>query len=431
MPKPSASATRQSSHTGSDLRGISRLTTEAITGMTDLVEALHATIMRLPSPVGTLDSEPAKGIAGVVYKSVRGMTRLTGNGVDLALSRLSPLLDRFGTPASRDAVVAALNGVVGDHLEATGNPLAIDMRLRSGGRPLTLKRKVLATEFPDASATLLVLAHGLCMNDVQWRYGGHDHGAALARDLDCTPVYLHYNSGRHVSSNGRDFSALLQRLVREWPVPVQRIRIVAHSMGGLVARSACHAATQAGHDWVQYLDKMIFLGTPHHGAPLERAGSSIDRLFGVSPYIAPFARLGKIRSAGIQDLRHGNVLENDWQDRDGDGHQDGRAPLPLPKGVRCYAVAVSTQKAAVASIDMDDGRLSGDGLVPIRSALGEHPDRRFDLRIPEARRWIGYSINHLELLGNDSVYRHLKKWLSSVAPVRVPNSSHAGRSPSL
>lgn len=407
---PRHSKFRQPANTGNDLRGINRLTIDAITGVTDLVEAIHATITRLPSPFAALDNQPAKGISGLVYRSVRGVTRLTGNGVDLALSRLSPMLDRIGTPASRDAVVAALNGVLGDHLETSGNPLAIDMRLRSGGQPLALKRKALAAEFPDVSGHILVLVHGLCMNDVQWRYQGHDHGAALARDLGCSPVYLHYNSGRHVSHNGHDFSSLLQRLVNEWPVPVERICILGHSMGGLVARSACHAAKQAGHDWLQHLDKLVFLGTPHHGAPLERAGSSIDRLFGVSPYIAPFARLGKIRSAGIQDLRHGNVHDGDWLDRDGDGHQDGRTPLPLPKDVRCYAVAAATQK----NDDVGNASsLSGDGLVPIHSALGDHPDRRFHLRIPRSRRWIGYGINHIQILGSDAVYRQLKTWLSS------------------
>ncbi|MCY7354795.1 MAG: GPI inositol-deacylase [Lysobacter sp.] len=416
MPKLPKSTHRPPAQTGNDLRGINRLTINAITGLTDLVEAMHANIARRPFPFGALESEPAKGISGLVYRSVRGVTRLTGNGVDLALSRLSPLLDRVGTPAPRDAVVAALNGVLGDHLEATGNPLAINMRLRSRGQPLTLKRKALAAEFPDASATILVLAHGLCMNDIQWRYGGHDHGAALGRDFDCTPVYLHYNSGRHVSHNGHDFTVLLQRLIGEWPVPVERVFIIGHSMGGLLARSACHAAKQAGHDWLQHLDALVFLGTPHHGAPLERAGSSIDRLFGVSPYLAPFARLGKIRSAGIQDLRHGNVHDGDWLDRDGDGHQDGRTPRPLPKGVRCYAVAATTRKDNAA---IDDSQMSGDGLVPIGSALGEHPDRRFDLRIPKSHRWIGYDTNHLDMLGSDAVYRQLKKWLSQ-RPRRDP-----------
>ncbi|MGO4781095.1 esterase/lipase family protein, partial [Lysobacter sp. 2RAB21] len=92
--------------------------------------------------------------------------------------------------------------------------------------------------------------HGLCMNDLQWNWDGHDHGAALAQDDGWTPVYLHYNSGRHISVSGREFASRLERLLREWPVPVERLAIVCHSMGGLVARSACYAAEQAGHRWL-------------------------------------------------------------------------------------------------------------------------------------------------------------------------------------
>ena len=121
------------------------------------------------------------------------------------------------------------------------------------------------------------------------------------------PVYLHYNSGRHVSENGREFAALLEQLVAGWPVPVDELVIVGHSMGGLVARSACHHAEAQGQAWLASLTKLVCLGTPHHGAPLERGGRWVDVLLGLSPYVAPFARLGKARSAGITDLRFGNL----------------------------------------------------------------------------------------------------------------------------
>ena len=68
--------------------------------------------------------------------------------------------------------------------------------------------------------------------------------------------------------------------------------------------------------WPARLDDLVFLGTPHHGAPLERAGNWVDLLLGATPYAAPFARLGKLRSAGITDLRHGNLLDEDWVGRD-------------------------------------------------------------------------------------------------------------------
>ena len=123
------------------------------------------------------------------------------------------------------------------------------MRLRSGGKPLALEADALAA-LPGAGPKLLILVHGLCRCDLQWRRANHhDHGAALARDLGYTPLYLHYNSGRHISRNGRDLAALLEELVANWPGRIDEIAILAHSMGGLVARSACHYGEQAGHAW--------------------------------------------------------------------------------------------------------------------------------------------------------------------------------------
>src|SRR5262249_53335303 len=153
-----------------------------------------------------------------------------------------------------------------------GNPLAITMHLRQGGIPLELTPEGLAAAISSPSAKVVVLVHGLCMNDRQWKRQGHDHGAALARDLLFTPVYLHHNTARHVSTNGQGFAALLEALVAAWPVPLEELVIVAHSMGGLVVRSAHHAGTAAQHGWPRVLRKLVFLGTPHHGAPLERGG---------------------------------------------------------------------------------------------------------------------------------------------------------------
>lgn len=408
MPSTTSASDRRRARNGNDLRGMQRLTIDAITGVTDLVEAMHANISALPGVLGKPAAGPAPGIAGLVYRSVRGVTRFVGDGLDLAFSKLAPLLDVVRPPPQREAVVAALNGVLGDHLDATANPLAIEMRLRHDGHALTLSRDALAQALPEAGGKLLVMVHGLCMNDLQWRYNGHDHSALLAHKLGYTPLYLHYNSGRHISTNGREFAALMEQLLQHWPEPVERLSILCHSMGGLVARSACIAAQEQDQAWLTRLDRLVFLGTPHQGAPLERAGSWVDALIALSPYTAPFARLGRVRSAGIQDLRHGNVRDEDWRDRDGDGREDGRLPSPLPKGPRCYAIAAST-----AAQPRDDEELpTGDGLVPVASALGRHEDRAYDLRIPETRQRIAYGVHHLELLGDAGVYQQLLRWLA-------------------
>jgi pimeloyl-ACP methyl ester carboxylesterase len=194
---------------------------------------------------------------------------------------------------------------------------------------------------------------------------------------------------------------------------VERLVLLGHSMGGLLARSALHYGAQARHRWPGLVTDMLCLGTPHHGAPLERAGHWVDIVLGATPYATPFARLGKVRSAGITDLRHGNLLDEDWVGRDRFAQRaDRRRPLPLPADVRCHAVAAS---AGQRNGDLKD-RLLGDGLVPLDSALGRHADPARRLAFPAERQWIGYGIGHLDLLSHPQVYAQLLRWLSPAPP---------------
>jgi pimeloyl-ACP methyl ester carboxylesterase len=335
---------------------------------------------------------------------------LVGHGLDRLLARLEPLLAERSAWPGREALLAALNGVLGDYLAASDNPLAITMRLRRGGVALPDERRGLAAAIPQAGGKLVVLLHGLCMSDLQWKRNEHDHGAALARDLAYTPVYLHYNSGLHISTNGQAFAELLEALVQMWPVPLAELVLIGHSMGGLVARSACHYGALARHEWLRRVDKLVFLGTPHHGAPLERGGNWVDMLLSSSGYTAPLARLGKIRSAGITDLRFGNLLDEDWRGRGRfERTGDPRAAVPLPTSIACYAIAATTGKSAG---DLSD-RLLGDGIVPLASALGRHANPSLALTFAESRQWVAYGTNHLDLLSRSEVYAQIKKWLAA------------------
>ncbi|MDT4840747.1 PGAP1-like protein [compost metagenome] len=357
--------------------------------------------------------EQASGLTGQIYQGIRGVAHIVGHGLDGALAKLLPLVDDPAThpeaSPAREAVLAALNGVLGDRLQSFGNPLAQAMELRQGGQTLPLVPAALKAQLGEqASPHLLLLAHGLCMNDTQWRRSGHDHGEVLAQALGCTPVYLRYNSGLHTSTNGHQLALLLERLVAAWPVPLERITIVGHSMGGLVARSAVQVAREAGQRWPGLLRELVFLGTPHHGAPLERAGHGVDLLLALSPHTAPFARLGKIRSAGITDLRHGHVLDADWEGRDRfESPDDHRVPLPLPEGVACFAVAATLagQRGLLAD------RLTGDGLVPLHSALGQHEDPARRLVFAKGSQHIVYRTGHLDLLSSDKVVAQVLAWL--------------------
>jgi pimeloyl-ACP methyl ester carboxylesterase len=227
--------------------------------------------------------------------------------------------------------------------------------------------------------------------------------------LGATALHLHYNTGRHVSSNGRDFARLLDELVAAWPVSVTDLVIVGHSMGGLVTRSAIHLAQQQGLDWPRRLRALAFLGAPHQGAPLERGGLLVDRLLGISPYVAPFARLGRSRSAGITDLRFGNLQDADWQGRERHTQRhDDRQPTPLPPGVAAYCVAATTAQA-VGSLR---SQVLGDGLVRIASALGHHRNPALALGVQPSRQRVVTEAHHWDLLSRPEVGAQLRDWLA-------------------
>jgi pimeloyl-ACP methyl ester carboxylesterase len=391
---------------GADLQGAVRLSAQATAGMVDLVEAVHARIARVPG-LGANVPERTRGITGLVYQTIRGVTRLVGGSLDALLGLITSALDAneakgaagdaaAATPsppnAEREALVAALNGVLGDHLAASGNPLAIQMSLRHQGRPLVMETSALQQAFPRSQGRLLVLLHGLCMNDLQWQREGHDHGAALARELGYTPLYLHYNSGLPIATNGAAFAQQMAALSAAWPYPIERLVLLGHSMGGLVARSALQAAQAAGSHWPTQVSDVVFLGTPHHGAPLERAGHWVDQALAATPYLAPLARLGRVRSAGIQDLRHG-------------------LSGPLPTNIRCYAIAGQLGEPQGHRPSGLKGRLLGDGLVPLDSALGRHAQSARQLAFKPSDQWVGQGLNHMQLLSQPELMLPLRQWL--------------------
>jgi len=368
-------------------RGVSRLAFDGVEQLTRVVEAMHANIAATPLPLGRGTDGRTRGLTRFVYDSIRFANRGVHAALEGAFGLWSPAADSAAELPHSEAWVSVLNGVLGDHLAASGNPLAIPMQLRRVGEP---------------RSRIVVLIHGLCMSERQWLRNGHDHGEALARDLGVTPVYVHYNSGRHVSENGRELASQLEALLQGWPVPNTELAIVGYSMGGLVARSACHYASEAGQAWLARLTQLVFLGTPHHGAPLERGGNWAAQILGVSPYSAPLARLGALRSAGITDLRHGSVRDEDWRDRDRfarDG--DSRVATPLPAGVACFSLAGS-----------------GDMLAPVASALGRHSDPRRSLAFDPAHCWVGEGLDHFDLLDRPEVYARLRENLAVSPPTR-------------
>jgi pimeloyl-ACP methyl ester carboxylesterase len=339
-------------------------------------------------------------ISSLVNAVVRGTTGLVGTGIDAALAALTPFLGASVPGDEREAVLAAVNGVIGDRLFEQKSPLAIPMTLRPA---LDEVRR----------GALLVFVHGSSMNDRQWtatrRVGeqrvAHDHGRALLDDIarDVTLAYLHYNTGRHVKHNGDDLALLLEREHEGF----DEIVVVAHSMGGLVARSAVCAAERDGHAWRKKLSVLATLGTPHHGSPLERIGHIAELVLGATPWTAPLGALATVRSAGVTDLRYGNVVDVD-ADRFA-FTPDARTHAPLPHGVRCYAIAGTNS----AALDDDVKKLASDNLVPVPSALGMHDESARTLAFTDSK--IVVATDHLALLSSDDVYRALLAWIEGSA----------------
>ena len=390
----------------SDLKGLNQMISDATIGITDIVEAMQKRIVHPPFLPSTPAQKLVTDVSSLAFKTIRLATQLISGGVDKGLEKLEPLLNDNKSSEEREAILAVLNGVIGDYLEEKQNPLAIPMQLKWNGQPLVHHLNKNNNGFTKTNKILLMV-HGSAMNDLQWKNNDFDIGRALAEELNMTPIYLHYNSGRHISTNGKELNLLLEELVENWNQPLESVCILAHSMGGLVSRSAIHYGSQTQQTWIKYLQKAVFLGTPHHGALLEQAGNYIELILGNTPYVKPFARLAKIRSAGVTDLRYGNIVDEDWEGLDRfEMNGDTRKYIPLPTGIDCYNIV------AIKGIESKDwkNRLIGDGLVPIGSALGKHKNKTKDLKFPAANNWILKESTHMDLLRKVEVLGQIKQW---------------------
>jgi pimeloyl-ACP methyl ester carboxylesterase len=305
--------------------------------------------------------------------------------------------------------LAVLSGLIGDRLERDGSALHQPASVRMHGERLGLDESSLRDAFPQATPRLVLFIHGLTGDEFCWSWGAEDaYGARLACDLGCTALYLRYNSGLHISENGRTVAALLGELVQAWPVEVRQIALVGHSMGGLVARSAAHQAHEHDQEWVRHVQHLVSLGTPHLGAPLEQgvhlAAAALHKL----PETRMLSSFLRRRSAGIRDLRYGSLVDEDWRGRDPEALRAiacQEVPL-LPHATHCFVSATITPNP-----NHPLGRLLGDILVLKPSATGHGRTRRIPFR-EEHGHHVG-GTHHLALLNHPEVYEHLHNWLTT------------------
>lgn len=298
-------------------------------------------------------------------------------------------------------LVSALNGIIGDYLLNSQNPLALSTNLYDHYGEL---------QQGDLSGRIVIFSHGLCMNHLDWtnrNYGGIGEKLLAQRDNN-TMLYLHYNTGRRISANGRSLANVLEDLVKRNP-RITSIDLIGHSMGGLISRSALFYGKQNLHQWFHLVENLVCLGSPHHGAVLERIGFAVQEKIGRFPIINLAGQVVNIRSNGILDLRHGSVRDDDWEHNDAriGMMDDNRKPAPLPAHINAFFVAGTIEHETKRNRTR---KVIGDYLVSVKSALGEHPNPRFQLKLPESHKAVFYGLNHMEIQYHSSVAEQIVRW---------------------
>jgi pimeloyl-ACP methyl ester carboxylesterase len=403
-----------------ETRALSRLAFAELSGAAGGVREIHQAIAERAFGAVGAGALPARAVhdavANGVYGALRGVTGVLGQAADAGLRRRPPSESRGLSSSPRGAVaLGALNGLIGDTLEREDSDLHAPMAVRVGGRVVPPEPAALRSAFPHATPRIVVFLHGLMETELAWRLGagpkGETYGRRLALDLGCTPLYVRYNSGRHVSENGRSLADLLEELVVAWPGDVEQIALVGHSLGGLVARSACHYASERDDRWVRRVRHVVSLGSPHMGAPLAQAVHWATVGLDLVPETRPFAAFLRRRSAGIRDLRQGSLVDEDWRDREPDALRAAACrEVPLLEGAtHCFVAATVTHSAGHPL-----GRLLGDCLVLEPSASGRSRTRRIPFRAEHGMHLGG--AHHLALLNHPGVYERMRDWLGSPPP---------------
>ncbi len=319
----------------------------------------------------------------------------------LAKSRVQQFIDEELSVTQRDRLISTLNGILGDNLQDSESPYCRNMVFRDQKTTLNLNQD-LSEQLNCISDRIILCVHGWCMSDIQWTREGHDHGQAFVQ-YGYTPIYVRYNTGRHISLNGELLNVLLTDLMAHWPCELKEIAIIAHSMGGLVVRSALYYGEQQSVSWLPLVCSFITLGTPHNGAPLAQVGGWLDSRIAIHRQLRWLSRLTEFRGAGSKDLSQGLICHQDWQQ-----DNKGQVTRPmLPASISCYAIACCLGKS---QRDRSNAKL-GDGLVPISSALGQGELGVLPLNYPYDHCWVRYGINHVALLSDKQVMQRLKMWV--------------------
>jgi pimeloyl-ACP methyl ester carboxylesterase len=379
-----------------ELAALTRLSLDELGGAVAGIGRIHKAVADRAFGATGPGAAPARVVHDAVARNVYGGLRVgavaLGRTAEIAVGSRRPVSD---APLGA-GLIAAIDGLIGDVLEQERPQLAAPMSIRVGGRVTA------PADMPDPGPRVVVFLHGLMETEFSW--GREPYGDRLP---GWTPVYVRYNTGRHVSENGTSLDELMDELAAQWPVDIERIALVGHSMGGLVARSAAHRASLRGAAWVKHVRQIVSLGTPHMGAPLEQSVHYLSAALSALPETRPFGTFFRRRSSGIRDLRQGSLVDADWRDceRDALGARACEEVPLLDGATHCFVSATITREPGHPI-----GRLLGDCLVLVPSASGRSRTRRLAFRDEDGLHVGG--ANHFALLRHPKVYEQLRSWLA-------------------
>ena len=411
---------------GSEIRSLGRLAADALSAGISLIDQTHQGIARRPFGILGESAAPVRvihdSLSRLVYAGVRtGLAAGAQAASAAAALRAGERESRLAEGIAGSVALGVLNGFHGDWLAEAHPELALTMTVRRRGRDVELTSAGLGEAFPDAGTRVVVFLHGLCETDDAWRLAPRGeatdprpYGARLREELEFTPVYVRYNTGRHISDNGRALAEVLEALVDGWPRPVRELVLVGHSMGGLVARSACHVGERDEMRFTGRIRHVFCLGTPHLGADLEKGANALAWALGRLPETRALSRVINARSTGIKDLRFGSISEEDWIGQDPDEFlRDRCREVPFLEGAHYYFIGATLYPGRL-------GQLLGDLLVrsPSASGRGNGRGRRVPFQVDNGFELTG--CNHFQLLNHPAVYEQLRGWLArSPQPTRA------------
>jgi pimeloyl-ACP methyl ester carboxylesterase len=412
-----------------ELRALGSLAGDAAAGIADQARDVHqsiaARVFGALGPTAAPVREVHDRVAGGAYVAASALTgALVKGGASAASLKWAgtgpdaPSLS--ATPRGRLAV-GAINGLWGDRLQHTGSVLETPMAVRVRGRDVALEADAVRHAFPQATSRLVVFIHGLCETEDAWSLRAArnvPYAERLHGELGYTPIFIRYNSGRHISHNGRALAALLHALTEYWPVEVAEVALIGHSMGGLVARGACHYAQDGS--WRDRVRHVFALGSPHKGAPLELGANAVCHAAGRVPELTPFAAPIRVRSAGVKDLAYGYVIDADWEGHDPDAFWSNTGTVvPFLSTATHYFISASLTREPDAPV----GRLLGDLLV-LRPSAWSQGGRGERLQFPVDQYAHVGGATHFDLLNHPAVYAQIRRWLSAGVP-QLPTAAAA------